>query len=157
MQSNKDLLCYTGFCYIDKINKYTLAKTVLIKYSLRELYDEENCSCEQKDCIMICCDVVIARDRARSQNRRSRQGSLLLTNMIAQATCARRLFGFIVRCLPTMQPTLVPLWERRVFIVITRLERETERSFETIACFKHQHSANFLLPLPSISTFLDSW
>jgi septum formation protein len=41
MQSNKDLLCYTGFCYIDKLNKYTLAKTVLIKYSLRELSDEE--------------------------------------------------------------------------------------------------------------------
>lgn len=41
LQSNKDLLCYTGFCYIDKLNKYTLAKTVLVKYTLRELSDEE--------------------------------------------------------------------------------------------------------------------
>lgn len=41
LQSNKDCFSYTGFCYIDKLNKYTLAKTTVTKYSVRKLSDEE--------------------------------------------------------------------------------------------------------------------
>ena len=41
LQANKPCTLYTGFCYIDKVNGINYSKTVITKYTLRKLTDEE--------------------------------------------------------------------------------------------------------------------
>ncbi len=41
LQSNKECQTYTGFCYIDKANNIDFSETVTIKYTFRDLSEEE--------------------------------------------------------------------------------------------------------------------
>lgn len=41
LQTNKVCTLYTGFCYLDKVNKINYSKTAITKYELRKLSDNE--------------------------------------------------------------------------------------------------------------------
>lgn len=41
LQANKVCTLYTGFCYLDKVNKIDYSKTAITKYELRKLSDDE--------------------------------------------------------------------------------------------------------------------